>query len=543
MFNEQLFNIKAKVLGLMAISTILVGIIGMLSVHGISNRMSEYTDMINSDVQGAYISTQMNLEFKRQVQEWKNILLRGHNTADLDKYWGKFQDRHSSVQRLAVEFQELDLSSELKRDMKEFAHFHSQLLDSYKVGRDTFISTEYDHMAADASVRGIDRAPSQALEVLSNSILSQSAKQANELEGRSESTKSTAYLAMLACLALAILISTVFINLDIVKPLRLLIQQARSVSRGDYDQKVQLFRSDEIGTLSKAIEVSRQQLLSFREEMTTTINQLGHVCENVQVSASEIAKGVNDQDTRVEGVATAMSEMSLTASSVSENAEQAASAANSADEATQEGNTNMGFVVSAIKDSSQQVVSTTDVINKLNDDASNISTVLDVIKNIAEQTNLLALNAAIEAARAGEQGRGFAVVADEVRTLAQKTQHSTTEIQEIIDRILAGTENAVKEITQVQKYSDVSVEKVEAVDSSLHMIVRSIERIQGMNQQIATAASEQADVASEIAESLHLIKDISATNAQHAEDCTRVNATLLSTKERLDCTIGKLSAS
>lgn len=538
--NERLFKLKGKVLGLLAIGIGIVGLVGVLSVQLLSNQIRDYDVLMKHEVQGAFISSKMNLEFKRQVQEWKNILLRGHDQQDLDKYWNSLEERHNVIQSLANDFVELSLSGDVKSDIKEFTDIHKGLLEQYRRGRDIFIKSEFNHIKADASVRGIDRAPSKLLEKVSSAMLEQANKNSTALSEQSSKTKVSGFILTLVCALLSGIVAIIYTNSDVVKPLTVLTRQAWAVSRGDYSNTVEIRREDEIGKLSKAIEVTRQQLVSFRDEMNSTMGELDQVCNNVEHSASAISSGVSDQDSRIENVATAMNEMSLTASNVSENAGLAADSANRAEQAVVEGNTNMSSAISAIQDSSQQIVSTSEVISQLNNDAANISTVLDVIKNIAEQTNLLALNAAIEAARAGEQGRGFAVVADEVRTLAQKTQHSTTEIQEIIDRILLGAENAVREIDQVQKHSEISVSKVEHVDSSLGLIMKAIEQIRGMNNQIATAASEQAAVATEIAESLHLIKDISVTNAQHAENCNHENQTLQATKSRLKSVLAKL---
>jgi len=200
----------------------------------------------------------------------------------------------------------------------------------------------------------------------------------------------------------------------------------------------------------------------------------------------------------------------------------------------------MSAATGAIQDASDQVSSATDVIKQLEHDASTISSVLDVINTIAEQTNLLALNAAIEAARAGDQGRGFAVVADEVRTLAQRTQASTTEIQDMISLVQTGAQSATSEIEKVKQQSEISQSKVDEVHHALQNIANAISDIRSQNTQTAAAAEEQAQVTSEVAEALNSIKSITQTTVKQAHICRKDNETLNEVRERLTTLISTL---
>ncbi|WP_371921719.1 MULTISPECIES: methyl-accepting chemotaxis protein [Pseudomonas] len=230
-----------------------------------------------------------------------------------------------------------------------------------------------------------------------------------------------------------------------------------------------------------------------------------------------MAGGTREQFSRTDQVATAMHEMSATAQEVARHAADAARAADDADSSAQQGERVMQATIQSITGMRGEIDSTAEVIRRLENDSGRISKVLEVIRGIAEQTNLLALNAAIEAARAGEQGRGFAVVADEVRTLAQRTAESTAEIHQIIDTVQTGAVNAVRAIESGQSRSEQSVTQVTEAGAMLQRITGAVEAIRDMNRQIATAAEEQTSVAEDISRNLTEITAIAVTNDENVQ--------------------------
>ncbi len=243
--------------------------------------------------------------------------------------------------------------------------------------------------------------------------------------------------------------------------------------------------------------------------------QLGDISASVDKCASAVGgasgneKGmILEQKDEVDKVATAMTEMSATVHEVARNATEAAEAAQRADEETTKGKMVVSQAIEAIDLLANEVNDAAQVIHRLEQDSDEIGAVLDVIRGIAEQTNLLALNAAIEAARAGEQGRGFAVVADEVRTLAQRTQQSTQEIQNMIERLQSGAQDAVKAMEQGRSRAQVGVEQAAEAGTSLETIAQAVGTISDMNTQIATAAEEQSVVAEEINLNIVSISDM-----------------------------------
>jgi len=233
--------------------------------------------------------------------------------------------------------------------------------------------------------------------------------------------------------------------------------------------------------------------------------------------------------------------MSATAEEVFQHAASAAKATDGAEQAAQQGEAVMTATISTISRIREEIDSTALVIQQLERDSSQIGTVLEVIRSIAEQTNLLALNAAIEAARAGEAGRGFAVVADEVRTLASRTAESTAEIQRIIEAVQGGALNAVKAIGQGQSRTEEGVTQISEAGAALQAITRSVASIREMNQQIAHAAEEQTSVAETISRNLSQITGIAQANQGHMQRTEQASQALLQQSEQLNQVLAQLA--
>ncbi|WP_416146394.1 methyl-accepting chemotaxis protein [Pseudomonas chlororaphis] len=255
-----------------------------------------------------------------------------------------------------------------------------------------------------------------------------------------------------------------------------------------------------------------------------------------------MSQGTNDQFNRTDQVATAMNEMSATAQEVARHAADAARAADDADLSAQQGEQVMQGTIHTITLMRGEIANTAEVIRRLEADSGRIGKVLEVIRGIAEQTNLLALNAAIEAARAGEAGRGFAVVADEVRSLAQRTAASIIEINQIIQSVQTGALDAAHAIESGQARSDASVEQVTQAGAMLERITEAVEAIRDMNRQIATAAEEQTSVAEDISRNLTEITSIASTNLDNVQRTERASQNLHELSGQLNEVTARLSA-
>uniref|UniRef100_UPI0035A259A4 methyl-accepting chemotaxis protein n=1 Tax=Metapseudomonas otitidis TaxID=319939 RepID=UPI0035A259A4 len=307
------------------------------------------------------------------------------------------------------------------------------------------------------------------------------------------------------------------INRRLIAPIRTLIEHIARLSQGNFGERVDSSRKDELGSLANSANVLRDFLADTFNRLKHSTSELDNASGELNAIAVLMAQGVREQFSRTDQVATAMHEMSATAQEVARHAAEAAGAADQADTSAQQGERVMQATIQSITGMRGEIASTAEVIRRLESDSGRISKVLEVIRGIAEQTNLLALNAAIEAARAGEQGRGFAVVADEVRTLAQRTAESTAEIHQIIDTVQTGAVNAVRAIENGQNRSEQSVTQVTEAGAMLQRITEAVEAIRDMNRQIATAAEEQTSVAEDISRNLTEITAIANTNNENVQ--------------------------
>jgi methyl-accepting chemotaxis protein len=305
---------------------------------------------------------------------------------------------------------------------------------------------------------------------------------------------------------------------DISRGVAQVQRTADELAAGNLTARVDYKSKDEVGRISDAINMIADQFHSAVGKIMDSVSQLASAAEETSVVTGQTNEGINQQLTETSQVATAINEMSATVQEVARNAVDAAGAAQEADSTFHQGKQVIDKVITAIGDLAGEVEKAGGVIQELEGESKNIGSVLDVIKSIAEQTNLLALNAAIEAARAGEQGRGFAVVADEVRTLAGRTQESTQEIEEMITRLQCGANNAVKVMAEGKEMTLVGVDQAAAAGEALQTINEAVARISDMNTQIASAAEEQSAVTEEINRSIVNINQVaeqSATGAQH----------------------------
>jgi len=341
-------------------------------------------------------------------------------------------------------------------------------------------------------------------------------------------------LSSFSLLAAAIYIFTAFYH-NIMGSIRNIKQTVELVAKGDLTVRVELESNDEmkqIATdLNKMIDTNHTLVEKVRNSAQLVVSS---ALENSSTS-SKTSDGINQQNEEIEQVATAMNELTATVHEVAHNTDQTADATRKADAEAEQSKAVVEKTIQSIGELSKEINAANNTIKELGEDTSRISSVLDVIQNIADQTNLLALNAAIEAARAGESGRGFAVVADEVRTLAIRTQESTEEIRQMIEKLQQSAVNAEAVMHRGNQQSKLTVEHAAETGEALNRIAISFEIISNMSEQIASASVQQSAAADDISRSIYNVKNISeATSlgaiqtAKNSEELKEIANSLMS---------------
>jgi methyl-accepting chemotaxis protein len=341
-----------------------------------------------------------------------------------------------------------------------------------------------------------------------------------QLDRRDEESVQARSLQMISTL-LALLVgilAAVIITRQITRPLRETMTVVERIASGDLTQDVRVTRRDELGVLQQGIGRMGVTLRELIGGIRDGVTQIASAAEELSAVTEETSAGVNSQKVETDQVATAMHEMTATVQEVARNAEEASQAAAAADGEAREGDKVVAEAIAQIERLASEVVRSTDAMSVLQQESQKIGSVMDVIKAVAEQTNLLALNAAIEAARAGEAGRGFAVVADEVRALAQRTQKSTEEIEGLVAGLQNGTQQVANVMNNSRSLTDSSVDLTRKAGASLENITRTVSNIQSMNQQIAAAAEQQSAVAEEISRSIINVRDVSEQTAAASDE-------------------------
>lgn len=385
---------------------------------------------------------------------------------------------------------------------------------------------------------------SEAINVVLNRLLEINTQQTVDTNQQAVDQYSTAFNLTVTLLVIATGLTLLFAWLltnSITKPIANALSAAEEIAEGNLTRPITVDGEDEAGRLLAAMAKMQEKLRDTLQRISGSATQLASAAEELNSVTDESARGLTQQNNEIEQAATAVNEMTSAVEEVARNAVSTSEASKNATTSAGDGRDLVQETVSAIERMSADVQSTANLIGDLANESRDIGKVLDVIRGLADQTNLLALNAAIEAARAGEAGRGFAVVADEVRALAHRTQQSTSEIERMIGSIQSGTEHAVDSMRNSTERAESTLNIARGAGMSLDTINSAIVEINERNLVIASAAEEQAQVAREVDRNLVNIRDLSVQSATGANQTSAASNELSRLALDLNNMVGRFS--
>lgn len=478
------------------------------SVSSVANNLDVLQAGLADD--GAYTLKQSEgkdggqfIEQASQVSQVSRLMLQAMNEARVRLDQSRKGDDSASQGKIEQADQALTQAEQLKTTVKDEGYQTVLNEVTGHIGSFSEKLTEYTGLLAQEKTvyEQLHQRAAQVVERVDQAYVAEDRSMQAELKKNSLLILGSSALALLVGLVAAWVITRL-----IVTPLRSVIRVAQQIAAGDLSATVEVTRRDEIGQLMQAMQQMGAGLSRIVSGLQAGIEQLANSAHSLSAVTEQTNLEVSSQKEETEQVATAMNQMTATVHDVARNAEEAAQAAQTADGKVESGQQVVRQSMARIEQLADSATSASSSIESLSAEIQNIGTVVGVIKSVAEQTNLLALNAAIEAARAGEQGRGFAVVADEVRALAKRTQQSTEEIERLVSALRSAAQSSVQQIQNSGELVKLAVSDALQTESALGSIAAAVSLIQQMNQQIAAAAEEQSSVAEEINRSVTSIR-------------------------------------
>ncbi|MBS1230160.1 MAG: methyl-accepting chemotaxis sensory transducer [Proteobacteria bacterium] len=520
-------TLRTKILGAFA-SALGIVIIGVaIGAYGLLNALEGYRSHVARLNASQANVLRIESHFKIQVQEWKNVLLRGKSAENIEKYWKGFEKEEASVAADAAALQ-AQLPAGRARDLiAEFISAHKQLGEGYRNGLIAFKEASADASVGDKAVTGIDRAPTATLNQAVDEIAQQAKEASSAADWQANTSMTMAVIVIILAIAGGLLMFFILTQNNIVKPAAKLVAELQTLTNGTLANPIDAKASGEIGHLAQGIEALRQQLLQLISNAKRSSSAVNSGTADLSEISDEIMSSANRASDTATALASSMEEMRGSIEQVAGNAGDVAREATKAQ-------TNVYFsreVVQTLLDEvngiQQSLNTTSSAVAEFVQNARSIAGLTQQVKEIADQTNLLALNAAIEAARAGEQGRGFAVVADEVRKLAEKSAQSANEIDAVTKQLEAGSVAVEHTITEGNARISANAAKSSEVSAALDQAIAGVQSATKSVEQIAGAIQQQRgtidSVASQSEDLARMAEENSTAVSQIQENAKQMN--------------------
>ncbi|MFO7786277.1 MAG: methyl-accepting chemotaxis protein [Halospina sp.] len=510
-------SIARQVLTVIVMVNLVVAVVAGAYLTYSLSATNSFSQLASRDMRAAIEAQGILSDFKTQVQEWKNVLLRGHDQDQREKYWGQFKEQEASIQESLDRVLPLVEDAQARDLLEQFQRAHQRMGEAYREGFQDFVDSGFDHIAGDAAVAGIDREPARLINDAAARIRELATSEANRLESSARSNTLLAGAALLIAVVLGTIVTALMINRQVIRPTRLIAGELEKLGDGELGEKPTLQRQDEIGRLAEAARKLHDFLNEIQQTTRTNAADLTTIRDTVGSGAQDVAERSEQARQRIDQMATAMNEMASTASEVAQHASNVSTRVDETTSETDRANANITTSVESMKRLSEQVRSTSETVLALAENNKKVSSVMEVIREIADQTNLLALNAAIEAARAGDAGRGFSVVADEVRNLAAKTQEATGEIDGIVNSIASGSDEATEYMKASETVTEECVQQVSEVQQIITDINTRMNEIRDATTQVATAAEEQTSTSEDISRNITEVSELAEAMNEASE--------------------------
>lgn len=502
-------------LGFAFIAALVIGL-SVFSVNRMALIRQATIDMESSQLPSiATLSVMLENSLRLRITSFRTLVNREpaslrETDARIAELIGKLQSAKKAYAALPAEADELAVFKQFEATLSTFLEIQAKVLELS--GQD-----KIEDMRVLINTRMKEATDLMGAQI--NQLILMNTKSATEAAALSRQEYDSANLGIIGVSVVAVLLTILLawlLTRSIVNPLSRAVRAAEEIAAGDLTRPIDVDGKDEAAQLLLALVTMQRNLRQTIELISGSSTQLASAAEELSAVTEESSRGLQQQNNEIEQAATAVNEMTAAVEEVARNAVSTSEASQQSNQTARQGRDRVLDTVKSIQDMTQQLQATSGLVEGLAAQGRDIGKVLDVIRSIAEQTNLLALNAAIEAARAGEAGRGFAVVADEVRALAHRTAQSTTEIEQMVAGIQTRTGDAVQSMSRNTDSTRTTLSLANSAGDALELITEAIAQINERNLVIASASEEQAQVSREVDRNLVNIRDLAAQTAAGA---------------------------